>query len=86
MSERGCNKMDVLINVHVRMEIDVFIVSREDVLARLMLYAAAAAAIFGPYSDEVKALEGDIEAVKDGANLADFLWVFPEHDEGEEAE
>jgi len=77
--------MDVLINVHVRMEIDVFIVSREDVLARLMLYAAAAAAIFGPYSDEVEALENDIEDVKDGADLADFLWVFPEQNEGEEA-
>lgn len=77
--------MDALINIHVRMEIDVFVVSREDVLARLMLYAAAAAAIFGPYSDEVEALENDIEDVKGGADLADFLWVFPEQNEGGEA-
>ena len=83
MSERGY-KMDILVNVHVRMEADIFVVSREDVLTRLMLYAAAAAAIFGPYSDEVEALENDIEDVKDGADLADFLWVFPEQNEGEE--
>ena len=76
--------MDILVNVRVRMEADNFVVSREDVLTRLMLYAAAAAAVFGPYSDEVEALENDIEDVKDGADLADFLWVFPEQNEGEE--
>jgi len=76
--------MDILVNVRVRMEADIFVVSREDVLTRLMLYAAAAAAVFGPYSDEVEALENDIEDVKDGADLADFLWVFPEQNEGEE--
>ena len=58
-----------------------FSYTRADVLTKLMEFAASAAAVFGPYSDEVWDLESDIEEVKNGAALADFGWCFPQMDE-----
>lgn len=67
-------------------EVSFFSYTRADVLTKLMEFAASAASVFGPYSDEVWDLESDIEDVKNGASLADFGWCFPQMDEFVKAE
>lgn len=73
--------MDYFIAVKIKTvaTVEGFSFTREDVVKKLMEFAASAAAVFGPYSDEVADLEGDIQAVKyDNASLADFTWCFPQ--------
>ena len=84
------NAQDVFTAVKVKVVAEVttsiFSFTRADVLVKLMEFAAAAANTLGPYSDEVMALEGDIDAVKGGAALVDFTWCFPQMDEFTEGE
>jgi hypothetical protein len=76
----------VKIEVVTDVKVNFFSYTRADVLTKLMEFAAEAAAVFGPYSDEVWDLESDIEEVKNGAALADFGWCFPQMDEFVKAE
>lgn len=79
------NAQDVFTAMKVKVVAEVttsiFSFTRSDVLVKLMEFAASAASVFGPYSDEVLNLESDIEDVKNGASLADFGWCFPQMDE-----
>ena len=84
------NVQDVFTAMKVKVVAEVttsiFSFTRADVLVKLMEFAAAAANTLGPYSEEVVALESDIEAVKGGAALVDFTWCFPQMDDFEKAE
>ena len=72
---------DVFVAIKMKADISYFSFTRSDVVVQLMKFAAAAAAVFGPCSDEVMALEGDIEEVKSGdAILSEFTWCFPQMD------
>lgn len=70
----------ILAEVHYTIEVEILRYKRSEVLTKLMEYAAQAARVFGPFSDEACELQDDIEDVRDGADLIDFLWVFPEAD------
>lgn len=50
--------------------------TRQDVLNFLYNNVALVAATYGPYSQDVADLEDDIAAVKVGAALADYAWMF----------
>ena len=50
--------------------------SRTDVLTALYKNVGIVARVYGPLSDDVEALEDDIAAVKAGADLAAFAWMF----------
>lgn len=77
----------VKVGVVADVTVDIFSFTRQDVIVKLMEFAANAAAVFGPYSEEVSALESDIDAVKyDDAPLADFIWCFPQFDDFEKVE
>lgn len=76
----------VKIEVVTDVKVNFFSYTRADVLIKLMEFAASAAVVFGPYSDEVRDLESDIEAVKGGAALVDFTWCFSQMDEFTEGE
>ena len=50
--------------------------SRTDVLTALYKNVGITARVYGPLSKEVDGLEDDIAAVKAGADLGDFAWMF----------
>lgn len=58
--------------------------TRQEAITRLMVLVGAAAQTFGPYSDEVDALEDDLAEVRGGVDLADFEWLFPEIEEAKQ--
>ena len=75
---------DVFVRVVVDASIKVLSFAREEVVIRLMDMMALAAKMYGPYSQEVEALEDDLDDVKAGGNLSDYTWLFPDFDEGVE--
>lgn len=75
---------DVFVRVVIDASVKVLSFSREEVIIRLMDMMAAAAKMYGPYSQEVEMLEDDFEDAKDGGDLSQFTWLFPDFDEGVE--
>ena len=75
---------DVFVRIVVDASVKVLSFSREEVITRLMTLMATAAKMYGPYSQEVEALEDDLEEAKAGYDLSAYTWLFPDFDEGEE--
>lgn len=69
---------DVYTAVKITFAADVKLVmfSRTDVLTALYKNVGITARVYGPLSQEVDDLEDDIAAVKAGADLGDFAWMF----------
>ena len=76
-------RLVVLVGQRTKVEVLAYSYTRLDVLNKLYQYASEAAAVFGPYSDEVEGLEDDITFIKAGGDISAFEWVFPGLDEQE---
>lgn len=72
---------DVFVRLVVDASIKILSFSREEVVIRLMDMMATAARMYGPYSQEVEALEDDLDDAKAGYDLSAYTWLFPDFDE-----